>query len=196
MTTNNEFTIRPREPGDLDALVHVAEQVHQLDGYPPYLPDGDLLGFLTSEEALASWVAVETPIPGDEQTTQAMSAKASVVGHIALNRWSSFEVLDLAETALGTGAGGLAVAARLMVAPHARRSGVAAKLLEVATQAGWALDRWPILDVVDHFAPAIALYERSGWSHLGTVEVALPDRTMLRERVYAAPRRPETSDPS
>ena len=33
---------------------------------------------------------------------------------------------------------------------------------------------------------AIALYEAWGWTHLGTIEVRLPDGRVLPERIFAA----------
>ena len=65
--------IRRRTNDDLVRAVDLAELVHELDGYPRYLP-GDLRSFLASEDALASWVAVE----GSE-----------LVGHVALHRRTS-----------------------------------------------------------------------------------------------------------
>ncbi len=177
--TDPAYTVRTRDADDLDAVVEVAGDVHRLDGYPPYLPDGDLLGFLTSEETLGAWVATTTD--------------RAVVGHVALNRWSSFEVLSVAEAMLDLSAEELGVVARLLVAPSDRRAGVAARLLDTAAQACWSMGRWPILDVVDRFTPAIALYERAGWSLLGTVEVTMPDGVKIRERVYAAPPEPGRS---
>jgi hypothetical protein len=44
----------------------------------------------------------------------------------------------------------------------------------------------PILDVAVQLSPAIALYERRGWTRLGRVTVALSDCT-LDEFVYVSP---------
>ena len=68
-----------------------------------------------------------------------------------------------------------------------RRSGVGRQLLERATTECRRRGLVPILDVVDRFEPAIELYERAGWRRLGTMELELPDDTVLRAYVYAAP---------
>jgi hypothetical protein len=45
----------------------------------------------------------------------------------------------------------------------------------------------PIVDVVTRHEPAVALYDNSGWTRLGTVEVELPDGTTIEEFVYRSP---------
>jgi GNAT superfamily N-acetyltransferase len=79
------------------------------------------------------------------------------------------------------------VVARLFVAPSARRGGVARRLLDAAAGECRRLDRHPVLDVATHFAPAIALYERSGWRHAGRVVVDVGDGRRFEEHVYLAP---------
>ncbi|MCP4086305.1 MAG: GNAT family N-acetyltransferase [Actinomycetia bacterium] len=76
---------------------------------------------------------------------------------------------------------------RLIVDPSRRRTGVTRALLDTAEQA--ALDRGltPILDAVDRFAPAIALYERQGWKRRGTALIDLPNTTTINEHIYTAP---------
>lgn len=166
------MSIRRREPDDLAGLAAIAQRVRATDSYPPYLPDDDLLGFLDSPDALGSWVALVGPL---------------VVGQAALHASSSSEVMSLAAQRLGIEPERLGVVARLLVDPSARRAGVASSLLEHARVE--AVDRGlvPILDVVERFAPAISLYEREGWTRLGTVTVTLPDGTTMNEHVYAGP---------
>ena len=156
----------------MDACVRIAEQVHHLDGYPAYLPGGDLRGFLVSNEALGAWI---TELDGD------------VVGHVALHLRSSRSVLELASTSLGLPIESLAVVARLLVAPGARRQGVGRALLMAATYEARSRGLWPVLDVATDSTAAIALYEQCGWSRAGDVRVVLPDGSTLEEAVFLGP---------
>lgn len=81
-----------------------------------------------------------------------------------------------------------AVVARLLVAPGKRRRGVGARLLRVALEEAWSLDRRPVLDVAAHFDAAISLYERSGWVRVAETEAFIGDAEPLREFVYLGPR--------
>ena len=164
--------IRPRRADDLPELVELAASVHRIDGYPPFMPDNGLAGFIASHECRAAWVAFE---PG------------RIVGHVALHTGSSRGVLELAASELGVPATGCGVVARLLVASAARRSGLGRQLLDHAAAECRRRGMIPILDVVDRFDAAIALYERAGWTRLGSVDVHLPDGSPLREHVYAAP---------
>ena len=164
--------IRKRQESDLGALEEVARRVHALDGYPPYMPDDDFAGFLDSNEAIGAWVATVRQRP---------------VGQIALHTGSSREVMALASESLGLPADAIGVVARLVIDPCHRRTGVAKQLLSVAVRNAQDRGLAPILDVVDQFAPAIALYEQQGWIRLGTVTVQLPDGSSMKEHVYSAP---------
>lgn len=164
--------IRERQAADHPALDLLARSVHKLDRYPVYMPDDDFLAFVVSAEALDGWVAVE---------------QGRVVGHVALHRRSSPGVIALAASRLGVQAAKCGVVARLLVAPEQRRTGLGRRLLDHATDQCRRRQLAPILDVVDGTEPAIALYERAGWRHLGTVSFMLPDGSELTEHVYAAP---------
>lgn len=61
------------------------------------------------------------------------------------------------------GGGDRAEIGRLMVAPTARRIGLATGLLSRAVAAAHAVGRTPWLEVLDHTPAAIALYEARGW---------------------------------
>jgi len=166
------LNVRPRSGADVDACVGIAEQVHDLDGYPAYLPGGDLRAFLVSDQALGAWV---TEHEGD------------IVGHVALHRRSSGPVLELASTSLGLPVESLAVVARLLVAPEVRRKGIGRALLSVAADEARSRGLWPVLDVVRKSAAAIALYEECGWSRAGDVRVVLSDGSTFEEAVFLGP---------
>jgi GNAT superfamily N-acetyltransferase len=164
--------IRPRSDTDIAACERLARGVHALDGYPPYLPNGDFHAFLVSADALGAWVAEEA---------------GAVLGHVALHARSSDPVMALASDALATAPDRLAIVARLLVDPESRGQGIGRSLLATATRHALDLGRWPILDVVSHFQMAINLYESSGWVRVGLVTLRLPDGADVEEVVYAAP---------
>ena len=163
--------LRPRTDDDLDACELMAREVHDVDGYPPRFAD-DLRRFVSVPGALAAWVA---------------EWDGAIVGHVALQRTSSPEVMVLAGEATGRAPEGLGVVARLLVAPAHRRKGLGGTLLGLAAQAAHDWGRWPVLDVATHFDAAIGLYERAGWIRAGRVDVHFPDAEPLAEYVYIGP---------
>jgi GNAT superfamily N-acetyltransferase len=166
--------IRPRTDADLDACELPATEVHRLDGYPPRLAH-NLRTFLASPGALGAWIA---------------SLDGDIVGHVALHPSSSPEVMAVAQEATGAGYEQFGVVARLLVAPAARRSGVATTLLDTAVTAARQQGRLPILDVASHLSAAIGLYQQSGWTRIGAAVVSIPgDEDPLEEFVYLAPER-------
>ncbi|MDQ1379753.1 MAG: hypothetical protein QOJ71_472 [Actinomycetota bacterium] len=165
--------IRPRSDDDLDACESLARTVHFVDGYPAYIPNDDFRSFFATTGALAAFVGVL-----DDE----------IVGHVALHRSTAPVAMALAQSRLGIEAARLGVIARLMVAPTARRRGLARALLETVTDAARERGLVPILDVVTRHYGAVALYESVGWRQLGTVDFSLPDGSIIQEFVYAAPR--------
>ena len=162
--------VRPRIDSDLDGCEKVAAAVRAADGYPPHLPH-QLRQFVESPNAFGAWVADDD---------------GKIVGHVALNPTSSDEVIALACEVLHKPAAALGVVARLFVAPSHRRQGTGRRLLRAATAAAAARGLVPILDVGTHFKPAIALYEKHGWTRLGAVTVTFGDRN-LDEFIYVGP---------
>lgn len=165
--------IRDRRPSDGPPLEAIAIETHRLDGYPKYLP-GDLRSFIVDPEALGAWVAVDG---------------ADVIGHVALHHRTVPEVMDVIA---GTGLeeDGVAVVARLLVTPAARRRGIGRTLLEKATAEAYDRGRRAALDVVEEHTAAIRLYEHCGWTRIGRVDWELPGGLPLREFVYLSPRLP------
>jgi GNAT superfamily N-acetyltransferase len=163
--------IRSRSSGDASALESIALETHRLDGYPVYLPD-DLKSFIVSDEAIGAWVATR----GE-----------AVVGHVALHHGGAPEVMDAVLAGTGLAQDQVAVVARLLVAPTARRRGIGRALLEKARQEASALGRRAVLDVVDEHRAAIELYEQCGWKRVGRVDWSLPGDRPLREYIYLSP---------
>lgn len=163
--------IRDRSTGDAEVLEAIALETHRHDGYPKYLPE-DLRSFIMEPDALGGWVAVDAE---------------RVLGHAALHLHSAPPVMDVVMAATGLDEDRIAMVARLLVAPGARRMGVGRALLERATSEAVRLGRRLALDVVDEHEGAIALYERCGWLRVGRVDWSLPGGRPLREYVYLAP---------
>jgi ribosomal protein S18 acetylase RimI-like enzyme len=172
MKTNSvAMEVRERRDDDLGELVAVAARVHEADGYPVFLPGGDLRQFLTRPAPLAAWVAVR-----DEE----------LIGHVALNAETSRPVMQL--IAELTPERPALYVTRLLVDPGARRQGVGGKLLEHARRAAVGREHLPVLDVVDtpSAAAAISLYRREGWEEVGRVRFELLDAE-IDELVFRAP---------
>lgn len=154
--------------------MQLARVVHDLDGYPPYLPGG-LRDFIATSDALAAWV---------------VERDREIVGHVALHRNSSAAVLALASETLRQPTDRLGVIARLLVSPNSRRDGVGRSLLDIASRDALARGLWPVLDVATHYNAAISLYEHCGWVRAGQVAVELSGGVTLEEYVYLGPEAP------
>jgi GNAT superfamily N-acetyltransferase len=166
--------IRVRVNADLERLCALLRLVHAADGYPVVLQD-DVRSFIAPENCLAAWVC---------------ELDRAVVGHVALHTVWSDEVACLASSSLQRPRDTFASVSRLFVDPACRRRGIGAQLLELATREAHARSLLPVLDVVTTYASAVALYERLGWTRLGTVALPMPDGRRIDEHVYAAPEVP------
>ncbi len=163
--------LRERTPADLEGCVRLAEEVHDRDGYPGYLPT-DIPAFVAEPDAYAAWVVERC----DE-----------IIGHAALHHRAAAPVLELAGRSLGQPTNRLGVVARLFVSPDTGRLGVGRSLLDTAAEAATARGLWPILDVVTGFRSAVQLYERCGWVLAGRVSRQVADGTTIDELVYLGP---------
>lgn len=163
--------VRHRLDEDFAELERLAEVVHEVDGYPLYLPT-DLRGFLVSSEAHGAWVA---------------RRDGALIGHIALHPGSWEGVMELGRAATGLTDESLAVVARLLVAPSARRHGIGRVLLRTATTQAHRIGLRPILDVAVKYTSAIQLYEDEGWERVGSVQFPMPDGQTVEEYVYLGP---------
>jgi GNAT superfamily N-acetyltransferase len=151
----------------------MARAVHELDGYPVYLPT-DLRTFLVVPDAYGAWVAEEA---------------GAIVGHVALHRTTTAAALARAAAAVERPVEGLGVVARLLVDPVTRRRGAGRALLERAAREAVARDLWPVLDVVTGLDGAVGLYERCGWTCVGQVTVRLGGEFSCDELVFVGPGR-------
>lgn len=146
---------------------------HQLDGYPRHLPTDSLSFFVDSAE-LAAWVAE--------------ARDGGVVGHIALHAGAGDPAAAMAGPAADLAPEQLAVVARLMADPDARRRGVARRLLAAATHYAHAHRLTPVLDVQQKLGPALSLYENLGWERAGPLILPVRGHEPLRLWVYLGPR--------
>jgi GNAT superfamily N-acetyltransferase len=163
--------IRERIESDLGACEQIAHAVHELDGYPRYLPN-DLRSFIASPDAYAGWVAEQEGV---------------VLGQVALHGRGPEAAVALAAKELNRPSDQLGIIARLFVSPQARRQGVGGSLLSVAAEESIAQHLWPILDVVTDHHGAIALYECNGWRRVGEVTSHFKNGFSLDEFVYVGP---------
>jgi GNAT superfamily N-acetyltransferase len=152
----------------MDDLVELATTVRAVDGYPAYLPNEDLVRFLTHPTPMAAWVA---------------EVAGRLVGHVATNSRSNQPVMDVIRSA-GIG-GEVGVVARLLVDPGRRRTGIATQLLEQARHSIASLGRKPVLDVVAS-SPAVGLYRAAGWRELGMATFPVSGET-ISELVFTFP---------
>ena len=163
--------IRPKADSDEPGCLALLLAVHRTDGYPRYLPD-DALRFITPPYESAAWVAEEN---------------GEIVGHVGLHNAAVDPTFNAAQRATGLGADRLAVVARLLVAPLARRAGLGRALLETATSHARLKGRRAVLDVVQDAAAPIALYEATGWTRLEPLTLDFKDGTSLDLWVYLGP---------
>jgi ribosomal protein S18 acetylase RimI-like enzyme len=170
--TEAPFAIRERTKADLEACTSIAEEVYAADGYPSFLGEGSLGGFIDPDDAFCAWVA---------------TIDDRVVGMVTLRPRSAGPSGSLAARELGVEEHRLGFVARLEVAPSARRRGVARALLDVAVAEARRRELTAVLDVVRRDTSAIALYDASGWRRLGDLDLELRDGRHLAIAVYAAP---------
>jgi ribosomal protein S18 acetylase RimI-like enzyme len=167
----SDVEIRARRQGDVEPLLAMMQIVKRVDGYPPRGPV-DVERFMVPPEQLAAWVA---------------EIDSVVVGHVALHATGANDTVHLAARHTGKAPEELAVVARVIVSPTARRIGVGHALLDTAVTGAHERGQHPILEVAVHFDAAIGLYESCGWKRVGEVTIAFPDEPSLQRYVYVGP---------
>jgi len=169
--TGDAVVLRRRSDDDVDACLELAEHTHQHDGYPPWWP-WDRRAFIVAPAEEASWVA-------DDQ--------GRVMGHVAIHNADGDPAFRRAHELTGLGPGHVAVVARLMVSPSARRVGVGRRLLDEAVAFAHQSGRRPILDTIPSNTKAIALYRTKGWTEAGTETLTSASGRRLDVVVFVGP---------
>jgi ribosomal protein S18 acetylase RimI-like enzyme len=164
--------IRSRTSDDLDSCAAIAAQVHDVDGYPSFLGDDTFLSFVGPRDALGAWVA---------------TSDDTVVGQVVLRPRSAPGSVTLAALELGVAPDQLGFVARLLVAPAARRRGVARRLLAHVVDEAHHQHLHAVLDVVTRDIAAIALYDASGWRRLGGHSMTLRSSASIDLLVFSEP---------
>jgi len=172
--------IRPRTDADLPACLAMMRRTHETDGYPRYWR-ADPGAFLVGAGEQMAWVAVVDEV---------------VVGHVAVHDAADNPVLPAARAATAAEPAALAVVARLLVSPDARRAGVGSGLLDRATAWVHEQGRRPVLDVLQDEPGVIALYERRGWQRLDPVVLPIEGHEPLLLWVYLGPPAPQAAERS
>jgi GNAT superfamily N-acetyltransferase len=145
---SDSLVIRHRRSEDLDACLALLRRVHERDRYPVRWP-ADPAAFLTPADELVAWVATR----GD-----------TLVGHVMLAATPE----GVAQTAATSGVRAVVLLRLLFVAPEVRGQDLGARLLDIATAEAAARRRRAVLEVLSLNQDAIAVYERTGWTAIGT----------------------------
>jgi GNAT superfamily N-acetyltransferase len=169
--TIGQVQIRPKLDSDAAACVRLLLEVHSADSYPRHWPK-DPAVFINPPRQTAAWVAEDHD---------------ALVGHVALHAAHNDPTLPAAQRATGLPADGLAVVARLLVAPAARRQGLGKVLLAHATTQARAAGQRAVLDVTRDADGPIAMYEAAGWSRLEPATLTFDDGASLALWVYLSP---------
>ena len=168
-------TIRPRADADLPGCVEVARAVQERDRYPLVWP-ADPIGWLCPDGVLAAWVSLRD---------------GAVVGQLLLRDGTDLERRDAAAAAAGVPVDRLASISRLFVAPGARGTGLAARMIDTAVAAAAEAGRVCALDVLgERWGGPERLYRRLGWRRVATATASWwtgPDDQRPDVHTYLAP---------
>lgn len=151
--------IRARRDDDLPRLVEALAHVAWADGYPSRWPH-DPAAWLRSRDLVGAWV-----VERDD----------AMVGHVVLRRPHGEVPVTLWCAATGQHENRCAVVVRLFVVPAARGAGLGHALLATAHQEAARRGLHPVLDVVDTNRSAVRLYDRLGWTRLGSYQQRFHD---------------------
>jgi len=164
--------VRARTSEDLDACVALTRELRESDGYPAFMATEDFERFLVPTNILGAWVALDD---------------LGILGHVTTRTSSAPAATELATARLGIAPSALGFVSRLMVAPRARRRGIARQLLSTAALDLASRGLVAVLDVLTRDVAAIALYEHEGWVRLGTTSFTSRSGTRFDEVVFLAP---------
>jgi ribosomal protein S18 acetylase RimI-like enzyme len=168
---SDDVVIRHRAAADLDACVALLRRTHERDRYPVNWP-ADPVAFLTPPDELVTWVATRD---------------GALVGHVMLAAASERLAGQSASADVPlVGSEHLLLLRLLFVAAEARGMRLGTRLLDLATGEATARGCRTVLEVLSLNVDAIAMYERSGWTAVGTTTPDwAPDGT--HAVVYLAP---------
>lgn len=148
-------TVRPRTPHDVPALVAVLTAQQPASGYPVRWPlPFPVEEFVVRRGELGAWV---------------VTVDGGVAGHVALLHPATGWEADAFTGTTGEPVGRLAAVSTLFVDQDRRGLGLGTRLLDAAVAHARALDRVPVLDVVQEHSVAADLYRRRGWRVVGEV---------------------------
>lgn len=174
-STDPVFRIRRAEPRDLDAADAFFGAVHdalEAGPNPPGWRRGRYPTRATAEAALA------------ERTLHLLEADGEVAGTVVLNHLDEPAYAEGAWT-FGGDWSRVYVVHTLAAHPKLRGRGVGAKLLDYAERLARSDGLEALcLDVYAENAPAIRLYERRGFKHVGTVDLGYGKYGLHWYRLY------------
>lgn len=163
--------IRPRLAEDMAACVAILADVHRTVGYPAHWP-ADPRRWLTPSRHLTAWVA---------------ELSGTVVGHVSLTSANGGAAAEQWAARTGRSVDEAITVSRLFVAGHARGRSIGRRLLETACARARDRGLHPVLGVLAHNRPAIALYRDAGWLQLSETDLTLPDGRVMPMHCFAAP---------
>ena len=150
--SSTAFIIRQRRDSDIPAAADGLIKVHAVDGYPVEgvsQPES----WLTPPGMITSWIAEQS---------------GTVIGHVAISRADEEEAVSFWINLNQESKEKVAVLARLFVVPEARKKSVGERLMREAVDYANRRGLRLVLDVLTKDASAIRLYERMGWTQIGT----------------------------
>lgn len=153
LSQQSKATVRPRADRDLNKCAEVLRQVYRTDGYPVEGVD-DALAWLQPPGLLHAWVA---------------QLEGAILGHVAITEPGPTDAAPKFLLARSPNAHNrIAVLGRLFVTSTARGLALGEQLAKAALSQAIVERRQLVLDVMEKDRAAIRLYERLGWSQIGT----------------------------
>lgn len=164
------FTIRRRNDDDLGACAEALIEVHRTDGYPV---EGvaDPRAWLQPDGLIQAWVADQPP----------------VVGHVLLTEPRREDVVSIWTRHADNDGQAVAVLGRLFVVRAARHRSAGALLTRAAMTGAAEQGLRLLLDVMNKDTAAIRLYERLGWTRIGTAVHRYGNGQEILAYCYVAP---------
>jgi GNAT superfamily N-acetyltransferase len=165
--TPTNIRIRPRLPTDLPSCASLLARVYEKDRYPVQ-GVSNAIGFLSSPDALGSWVAVAEESPESASSNNDnQDGNLSVLAHISLSLPRPTSTDPAVVLWRSQNSQPVAVLERLFVDPAARGQGLAEKLMRTVTDEAGKRGLRCVLFALVKDVGAMRLYERVGWKEFG-----------------------------